>query len=381
MSDYVRYQNSHSHLLNGRLPAIDIELTERCNNACVHCYINLPANAKVARDQELTTDEVKDILCQAADLGCMVVRFTGGEPLLRPDFEEIYEYTRRLGVRVILFTNACLLTQRIIDLFKRLPPMEKIEVTSYGMHPQSYAAITLQTGGFEAFQRGVNLLIENNIPFVIKSVLLPANQDEVGELEKWAASLPGMTDPPPTAVFFELRNRRDDPGKNEQIRKLRYSPYSGVDFMLRDPSKFEEFRQNFLLGIDELPGAGLFACGAGDGRLSVDAYGRIQPCLEMRAPEITLPKGTLLRLALEEFQSLRKMNSENVEYLERCAKCFLRNICEQCPAKAWSETGSLDTPIEYYCEVTHELARRLGWLAGSEKSWEIKDWKSRVRSH
>lgn len=72
-----------------------IELTERCNNDCIHCCINLPVNDSAAKGREMTTDQVKTILKEAADLGCLEVRFTGGEPLLRPDFEELYLFARR----------------------------------------------------------------------------------------------------------------------------------------------------------------------------------------------------------------------------------------------------------------------------------------------
>ena len=106
MSDYVRHIKQPEKNVASRLEHLDIELTERCNNDCIHCCINLPAGDAEARAREMTTDQVRDILRQAADLGCMQVRFTGGEPLVRPDFEDLYLSARRLGMKVLLFTNA-----------------------------------------------------------------------------------------------------------------------------------------------------------------------------------------------------------------------------------------------------------------------------------
>ena len=85
------------------LKMLDIELTERCNNNCIHCYINLPADSD-AKNKELSTEEVKNILEEAAALGYLSVRLTGGEPLLREDFEEIYLFARKLGLRTIDFS-------------------------------------------------------------------------------------------------------------------------------------------------------------------------------------------------------------------------------------------------------------------------------------
>jgi hypothetical protein len=53
-------------------------------------------------------------------------------------------------------------------------------------------------------------------------------------------------------------------------------------------------------------------------------------------------------------------------------------LCEQCPSKSWMEHGTLDTPVEYLCEVAHAQTRYLGLLEGGEKAWQIDNWKERV---
>jgi molybdenum cofactor biosynthesis enzyme MoaA len=72
------------------LSKLDIELTERCNNNCIHCCINLPFDDADANKRELPTEEIKKIFKEAVSLGCLSVRFTGGEPLLRDDFHELF---------------------------------------------------------------------------------------------------------------------------------------------------------------------------------------------------------------------------------------------------------------------------------------------------
>src|SRR5512135_1252030 len=101
MSEYVRQVKELTRSIAPRLGWLDVELTERCNNDCLHCCINLPANDEEARQREMTTDQIKQIFQQAADLGCLQVRLSGGEPLLRPDFEELYLFARRLGMKVL----------------------------------------------------------------------------------------------------------------------------------------------------------------------------------------------------------------------------------------------------------------------------------------
>jgi radical SAM protein with 4Fe4S-binding SPASM domain len=86
-----------------------------------------------------------------------------------------------------------------------------------------------------------------------------------------------------------------------------------------------------------------------------------------------------LRFALTEyFPKFRELRATNSEYLNRCARCFLKGLCEQCPAKSWMEHGTLDTPVEYLCAVAHAQARYLSLLKETEKAWEIEDWRQRI---
>ena len=113
-------------------------------------------------------------------------------------------------------------------------------------------------------------------------------------------------------------------------------------------------------------------------------YKRQQPCLGVRAPELTVDvREYTLAEALDHFATLRELRATNPEYLRRCARCFLKGLCEQCPAKAWAEHGTYDTPVEYLCEVAHEQARWLGWLSDGEKGWEVTEkaeWRKRVEA-
>lgn len=365
--------------LKPRLSRLDIELTERCNNNCLHCCINLPVDDSSAQGRELKTDELKDIIRQAADLGAMTVRFTGGEPLLRQDFSELYLFARRLGLRVMLFTNATLITPALADLLAQVPPLEKIEITVYGMSRRSYEAATRVPGSYAAFRRGVDLLLERRVPFIVKGALLPSNKDEVAEFEAWAATIPGMDKPPSYSMFFDLRNRREE-DRNRVIKSVRLPPEEGLKFLTRDPEKYVKDMKEFGSKFMRPPGPRLFSCGAGTGGGCVDAYGRLQPCLSLRAPALTydLKKGSLKEAIDDFFPRIREMEAKDPDYLARCARCFLKGLCEQCPAKSWTENGTLDTPVEYLCAAAHAQARWLGWLKEGERGWEVEDWASRL---
>jgi radical SAM protein with 4Fe4S-binding SPASM domain len=312
------------------------------------------------------------------------VRFTGGEPLLRPDFEELYVCARRLGLKVLLFTNARLITPHLADLLGRIPPLVEIEITVYGMRQESYEAVTRASGSFAQFRRGVNLLLERNVHFVVKTALLPPNKHEIDEFEAWANTIPWMYKHLNYAIFFDLRQRRDNPEKNALIESLRLSPQDGLAVLARDEAGYRRGMAEFASKFMGPSGGQLFNCGAGD-RICVDAYGRAQPCMGLRAPELTYQAGganshALLRDAMDQFSHLRQLRAGNPDYLRRCAVCCLKGLCEQCPAKSWVEHGTLDKPVEYLCEVAHAQARYLSWLGENEQGWQVVDWRKRVKS-
>ncbi len=360
--------------------SIEIELTERCNNNCIHCYINLPAADRGAMKRELSTEKWKDIISQIADLGALEIRFTGGEPLIRKDFRELYLFTRKLGVKVLIFTNATLITEEMAELFKKIPPLKDIEITVYGMKKESYEAVTRTPGSFKMFRDGIGNLRRNKVPFILKSAILPPNKDERKDFEKWAAEITSMGKKPSYSFFFDLRGRRDLDEKNKIIEGLRLNPGEGLKILTSDEKNYrkemKEFAENFL----KTPNARLFNCGAGIGG-TIDAYGIYQPCLLLRHPDVThdLKKITLKDILTKNMPELKKIEAKNPEYLNKCANCFLKGLCEQCPGKSWSEHGTLDTPVDHLCKEAHHQARYLGLLKENEFSWEVVDWEERIK--
>jgi radical SAM protein with 4Fe4S-binding SPASM domain len=379
MSKYIRETPDLFFKSRPLLGQLDIELTERCNNNCIHCYINLPVN-DLSKKRELSTEKIKDILTEATSFGCLRVRFTGGEPLLREDFEEIYVFARKLGLKVLLFTNATLITPYLADLFSRMPLKEKIEVSIYGVSKESYEAVTRTPGSYQAAMKGINLLLERNVPFVVKAAVLPPNRGELDEFEKWASTILGMNVAPSYSAFFDLRARHDSEERNQLIKKLRVPPEKAVQVLSRDRNRYLKEMKQFCAKFTKVTGDRLFTCGFGHGGC-VDAYGFFQPCMLLRHPATTynLRTGSLKEALIKFFPRLKDLRAQNSDYLARCSRCFLHGLCEQCPGKSWMEHGTLDTPVDYLCQVAHSQALDLGLLRKGERAWEIKDWMERIR--
>ncbi len=363
----------------GLLLRVSIELTERCNNNCAHCYINLSPDDKEAKKKEITFAEIKRIGDEAVSMGCLYFRLTGGEPLLRDDFADIYLYLKRKGVKISLATNGTLIDAQLVSLFRKYPPGE-VEVSIYGLNEKTYEAVTQKPGSFDAFMRGINLLKENGIFFTLKVACLPQNFSEIKEMRKFAQSLTGRK--LATVVKLNLRARFNQSDRRRELIERRRLPSDKVmEVIKQDEEGYRKDMEGFLRKFLRVPQSDrLFSCGAGVDGCHIDAYNNFQLCLLLRHPDCVynLREGSL-KEAWEKFvPQVREMKVTNGKYRERCQRCFLKALCDQCPAWSWMEYGVLDEPVDYLCEIAHREAVFLGLLREGEKAWEVKDSEQRL---
>jgi radical SAM protein with 4Fe4S-binding SPASM domain len=343
------------------LLSFDLELTARCNNDCRHCYINLPAGDADAARRELNFEEIASIADEAIELGAVWVLLSGGEPLLRDDFEQIYLMLKRKGLLVTLFTNATLVNETHIALFRKYPP-RLVEVSVYGVTEKTYDKVSGRPGSFRAFIRGVDRLVESGIKLRFKAMAMQSNAHELPEIAKFCRTHT-------TEVFrfdpqLHLRFDRNE-SRNRMIMSERLSPEQIVALEQGDDERFAALKKECSQMITEesfhTDGDYLFHCGVGDGSCTIGYDGTYRLCSSLWAPGTTydLRKGSL-REAWEVFTPrVRDMRSSRQEYLEKCMSCPIIDLCLWCPAHAELETGELDLPILYFCRVAEARADAL----------------------
>jgi radical SAM protein with 4Fe4S-binding SPASM domain len=338
-----------------------LEMTARCNNDCRHCYINLPAGDQEAWRKELTLEEISDIADQAVQLGTMYCLLTGGEPLLRKDFPEIYLALKKKGLLLSIFTNACLVTGEHIDLFKKYPP-QYIEVSVYGATEETYERVTRRPGSYAAFRKGLDLLIKSGLKVRLKAMALRSNMHELPEIAAFCRTHGMGTfryDP-----MLHLRYDRD-PLRNEEIRSERLTPEEIVAIEQADEKRADRLKNNcehliFPEGRHRTCNH-IFHCGAGNNSFTISYDGIFRLCADLWHPETIydLRKGTLAEAWNELVPRVRDMQTDKPTYLTRCRDCPIVNLCFWCPAHAYLECGELDCFVDYYCQVAHARAAAL----------------------
>lgn len=343
--------------------SFEVELTARCNNDCRHCYINLPPGDLAAKTAELSAAEILDLAEQATGLGAVWCALTGGEPLLRDDFEQIFMGLKRLGLLVGVLTNACLVTPSHAEMFKRYPPRD-VEVTVYGATPQTYEAVTRRPGSFAAFERGLALLVDAGVKVRLKAMALRSNLHEFDLISRFCRDC--------TEDYYRfdplLHLRFDgDPVRNAEIRSERLSPAEVAALEQADEQRRGALLRSCAAGdrlgpdFEQRTCDHLFHCGAGESSLTIGHDGTFRLCgaLCYSGTVYDLRRGTLREAWREWVPRVRDLRSSNPGFLENCRRCALIDLCLWCPAHAALESGALDEWVEYFCEVAHARAEAL----------------------
>jgi len=358
LPDYRLWQKASEK----RVPlSFDLELTARCNNDCAHCYINLPAGDAEVKARELTLAEIDDLAGQAVKLGALWCLITGGEPLLRRDFADVYMVLKRKGLLVSVFTNACLVTEEHVALFKRYPPRD-IEVSVYGVTEEIYERVTRKPGTYAAFRRGLDLLLSSGIPVRLKAMALRSNVHELPAIAAFCRER--------TSDYFRfdplLHLRYDgDPQRNAEIRAERLSVEEIVRIEAEDPERSQSMREHCdSLIIPDLAHTNcdhLFHCGAGKESFSIGYDGTFRLCSGLVAPGTTVD---LRQVPLAEAWNrvvprVRDMRAVDEKFLSTCRVCPLVNLCLWCPAHGYLESGRMDSWNESFCAVAHARQRAL----------------------
>ena len=316
-----------------------IELTDRCNLSCLHCYINQPAGDQVIRQNELSTAAVKAIIGQITDAGCLYLLFTGGEPLLRPDFPEIYRYAKQHGLLISLFTNATLLDDKIADLFVDMS-IYTIEVSLYGATRETYEAVTQQPGSFDRCINGIKRLKSRGIPVGLKSVLLRTNAHELNAMKTLADEFgaPFRYD----GTIWPRINGDEEPYNQ------RLSASEMINLDTGDVERKQQWRESYdKFSGQLLRNENVFSCGAGFHTFHINSVGRMSICIMVREPSYDLFEVPFLE-AWEHLGKLRELKrTKTIE----CQTCLAGSLCSQCPG--WSQIvhGDLETPVDSVCEL------------------------------
>lgn len=320
------------------------ELTSRCNLDCKMCYIHRRSFDREALLGEKNTDWWVSLAKKAKDAGMLMLLLTGGEPLLRTDFDDIYKASKEMGLLVSVNTNGVLLTEDKIRLFKSLPP-QRINVSLYGMSAETYGDLCGNPDVFKNVVNSIKQLKTEGINVSVNYTVTPKNVHDAAKLQAFTAE----NEIPVRATFHMF------PPVRSTGDTLRLSPLQAATAQYEwhkrrlGEKKLKEYASALFSGKtqEEDPECGeKINCRAGLSTFWVTWNGELRPCGMMNTP-------TEKMIDAEDFdaawQKIRRAREE-IFFPPKCKNCELKPFCDVCVAVCAAETGDFSGLPEYACE-------------------------------
>lgn len=326
------------------------ELTSRCTLDCRMCYIHRHEQDREAIGEEKNTDWWIDLANQAAASGTLTVLLTGGEPMIRRDFEKIYLACKNSGLLVSVNTNGTLINGDKIRFFKENPP-QKLNITLYGTSEKTYADLCGNGIAYETVVEAIRKLKEAKINVKLNFSVTPQNISDASEALDFAKELQ-MPIQPVTYMFPPVRTECG-------ILNERLTPYEAARAQFDWQKKLlgDEFT-DYLQRKGNAPPlyADISECGerincrAGSTTFWVTWKGEMTPCGMMNKPSVPIDN---FKDAWEKIRGKQK----EIFLPSECTGCEHRRDCDMCAAVAYAETGEFNRLPEYVCKKAHEYGR------------------------
>lgn len=325
---------------------LQIELTDSCNERCIHCY--MPESLKDRAD-EMDFAAVKDLLEQYRAMNGVKVVFSGGEIFLHKDLFKILDLCRDLGLFVLLQTNLLILTPKILDKFKNLR-IFNIQVSLYSTDTAVHDSITTKKGSCIRTMENIRRLVEADIPIIIACPVMKQNFDSVAKVQAFADSL-GVE------VYYDYIMMAQSNGSTENLdHRISLSQTRNIiDFLL-------DHKDSFRIAIETSANADELVskqftrrrnvCSILSSGLCVSPDGTAYPCPGWKSFSLGNLSQSSLSSIWSASEKTRKLRSVDMESgFEKCRGCTLRNFCDMCAVYNYNESGDIYHVSERFCDV------------------------------
>ena len=343
----------------GRIPVVSaFELLPVCNLNCKMCYVR-KSMAEVRQAGGLKDGKWwLDLARDAAQCGLLYPLLTGGEPLLHPDFKEIYLGLLDLGMQVSINSNGTLIDREWAEFFGNHHPT-RINITLYGASEESYRNLCGDGSAYRKVREAVLLLKEYGVHIKFNASITPQNVHDVEALISYAKeqNVPIQV---ATYMFPPLRRDENMVGQNDRLPPEEAAlARVRADYLQGDPEWFlaQAARYSRFVPLEERPweqGSTYekgMRCRAGLCSVWVDWQGNLLNCGMYSSVNIS-PEGKTFAQAWEEVAD----GTAAVRYGPDCLGCPNEHLCHPCIAMIQNECGSHHGRPEYMCQMNQALA-------------------------
>lgn len=311
---------------NKNLYSVQIEITEKCNWRCQHCYLPEYQHYGIKKEKLL------ELFKELRKLGVFELTLTGGEIFTRNDIFEIIEEARNLGFNVTLFSNVSLLDEKKIKKLEELY-ISSISCTIFSMREKIHDEIAQKDGALKKCLNNIELLKKYNIPVEIKTIIMKKNLHNWKEVYEFAKLKNCMY-----SIDYEIFPQNDGNTKPLLLSLNKDEFYCNC----KELDKMRGFEAKSH-SISE------YACDQLRNYILINAKGDVFPCEKfyLKLGNIYLEK---IEKIWKESKTLQKIQDIKWGDLINCSNCAMNKYCLRCPGMAYRENGDAYSLSDTACE-------------------------------
>lgn len=321
-----------------KLKSLHIELTSRCNERCIHCYI---PNEQKTTDMSMNT--FNKLFNEIQSMEVRNVILSGGECMLHPSFLYILKRFKAENIHVTLLSNLTLLNQEIIDVLSS-GLLSSVQISLFSLDEKKHDRITQIEGSWKMTMQNIEKLRQANIPIKIASQCFNATISSVEEIMIWCVQqgyaysidldIVGKID----GDISNLHNRVDDLSLYQKIIEIK-----------------DKLNPAFVdkLYVGNCPDYHI--CNVGTSILSISPSGNVYPCVGFTSCKLGNINESSLFDIWENSTELNRLRALRLKDFPMCVKCEDKDYCSVCMQYNASVTGDIFTPDKRKCMITHML--------------------------
>lgn len=324
---------------NPVLRSCQIEITDICNERCIHCYI--PHEQK---SHFMPYDIVENLFNQLAQMGCLSITLSGGEVFTHPDIIKILRLLQKYDFSVSILSNLTLLTDEIIECLKKID-LDKIHVSVYSLQSETHDYITQVKGSFEQTMRNIEKCLSNDIHIKISCPTMKANYKDFEDLLIWGNKnhIQVLTD-------YNIMARSDTSTDNLKQRLSEDEAASVINSII----KYDESYKKLIKGkvgqsikIDESAPI----CNVGRDKICVSSTGNFYPCPGWHEMILGNIHKTSLKDVWYGSEKLNWLRSLKRCEISKCIRCNSKEFCLLCIQRNYNETKDIYNVPQHFCKI------------------------------
>jgi radical SAM protein with 4Fe4S-binding SPASM domain len=325
-----------------QLTSLHIEITSRCNEKCVHCYI--PNERKF---NDIEPELFYNVLRQCKEMKLLNLTLSGGEPMKHKNFCEFLRKCKEYDFSVNILSNLTLLNDEIITEMKT-NPLLGVQVSLYSMDSKIHDVITQMKGSFEKTKNAILKLIENDIPLQISCPIMKQNKNYYSDVLNWAEKhkVHVGSDYVIIARYDHTTQNLNNRLSLDEIKKIiKYTIVNNTRYLEQMKKKGDVEEKKYMPND--------IVCSVCHLSICVAENGNVYPCAGWQGYVVGNVKETSLKEIWDNSKEVQYLRNLRKKDFPKCIQCPDKAFCVMCMVRNANEhpQGDLLAINKYFCSV------------------------------